>query len=75
MNRRNFFAVAPLGIMGIAGLTKGQEPTPDKNDIVAAETLVIVKDGKTYNVLAVPQESTQFAKLNKVQDFRLMVNV
>ncbi len=75
MNRRNFFAVAPLGIMGIAGLTKGQDPTPDKNDVVAAEGLVIVKDGKVYNLLAVPQESTQFAKLTKKEHINLRFNV
>ena len=63
MNRRNFFMVAPLGIAGIASLTKTQEPKNIPSDIVATEGLVITKDGKKYNVLAVSENSAQVAKL------------
>ena len=75
MNRRNFFTVLPLGLAGFSTVARAQEPNADPNDVIASEGLIIKKDGKTYNVLAVPQESTQFVKLGKATDIRMNFNL
>lgn len=62
MERRNFFKLAPLGLVGLATSTvKGETPS----STVKAKMLTIMgPDGETYHPLCVPSENTEYPEVS-----------
>ena len=57
MERRRFFGILPLGLLGLASTAKGQEPKPE---IKKAKMITITgEDGKQYHPLVVEHTETE----------------
>ena len=71
MERRKFFGILPLGLIGIAATAKGQEPKPE---IKKAETLVITgPNGEKYHPLVVRVDDEQHESVSMPQKNEFLV--
>ena len=70
MERRKFFGILPLGLVGMASVAQGQEPTPEIKKI---QMMTFTgPDGKKYHPLAVSVEDTTHNNLDMVQENKVV---
>jgi hypothetical protein len=65
MERRKFFSLAPLGLVGIAALAKGETPTEATKSVTkkAMSLTIVGPDGEEYHPLVVEKDDSTYEEV------------
>lgn len=73
MNRRNFFGLAPVGLVAMTALASGKEEKT--TEVKKAKTLTITgPNGEQYHPLVVEKDEVQYANVEPPKPMVFMTN-